>query len=214
MAIVYRHRRIDTNEIFYIGIGKNKSRAYQKSKSKRSTFWLNIVNKTDYQVEIIAEELTWEEACELEIFLINEYGRKDLGTGSLVNMSEGGEKPPIMLGEKNYSKTIEGRKKISDRMKGRQVSDETKKKLSIIKKESGIVPPSKKGVKRSEKTKLKHSNSISGSKNHNSKKVICTETNKIWGSVRECVNDNNLVYSSLINKLNGFRVNNTSYKYL
>jgi len=105
MAIVYRHRRIDTNEIFYIGIGKNKSRAYQKSKSKRSTFWLNIVNKTDYQVEIIAEELTWEEACELEIFLINEYGRKDLGTGSLVNMSEGGEKPPIMLGEKNYSKT-------------------------------------------------------------------------------------------------------------
>lgn len=214
MAIVYRHRRLDTNEIFYIGIGKNKSRAYQKSKSKRSNFWLNIINKTNYQVEIIAEGLSWEDACELEMLLIYEYGRKDLGTGGLVNMSEGGENPPLMLGDKNYSRTIEGRKKISDRMKGRVLSSETKIKLSIIKKESGVIPPSQKGNTRGDKTKLKHSKSISGVKNHNAKKVICIETNKIWDCVKECVNENNLVYSSLINKLNGFRKNNTSFRYL
>ena len=27
MAIVYQHRRVDTNEIFYVGIGKNRERA-------------------------------------------------------------------------------------------------------------------------------------------------------------------------------------------
>ncbi len=36
MAIVYQHRRKDTNEIFYIGIGKNTNRAYNKySRSKK-----------------------------------------------------------------------------------------------------------------------------------------------------------------------------------
>ena len=30
MAIVYQHRREDTNEVFYIGIGETLKRAYQK----------------------------------------------------------------------------------------------------------------------------------------------------------------------------------------
>ena len=30
MAIVYRHIRLDKNEVFYIGIGKTEKRAYEK----------------------------------------------------------------------------------------------------------------------------------------------------------------------------------------
>jgi hypothetical protein len=214
MAIVYRHRRLDTNEIFYVGIGKYESRAYQKTKTKRSQFWFNITEKTEYEVEIIARDITYDDACELEVLLISEYGRKDLGTGSLVNLTVGGEKPPLNFGDKNFSRTKEGREIISKRMTGRIVTEETRLKLSINRIENNIIPPSQKGSKRSEETRLKHSNSIKGSKSVYAKKVICNVTNKIWGCVKDCANENNLVYSTLIAKLNGRKNNNTTYQYV
>ena len=87
--IVYRHRRLDTNEVFYIGIGKTKQRAY--SKHQRNPHWHNIVNKYGYSVEIVTACDTWEEACQIEQYLIKYYGRKDLGLGTLVNMTDGGD---------------------------------------------------------------------------------------------------------------------------
>jgi len=75
MAIVYRHRRLDINEIFYIGIGKEEKRAFNKK--DRSLWWKRITDKTDYSVEIITKDLIWEDAKELEIFLISLYGRRD-----------------------------------------------------------------------------------------------------------------------------------------
>jgi hypothetical protein len=92
MAYVYRHIRIDKNEPFYIGIGKDDTykRAYQSSKTKRSDFWHNIASK-GYEVEILIDNLTWEQACEKEKEFISIYGRKDLGQGSLVNLTNGGD---------------------------------------------------------------------------------------------------------------------------
>jgi hypothetical protein len=121
---LYRHRRLDTNEVFYIGIGKtnNYKRAYNKS--TRNTHWKNIVNKTDYQIEIIYKDLSWDKACELEMFLIKEYGRKDLGLGNLVNMTDGGQ------GAYNKIWTEKSRKKMSLSSKGKIISDETKLKMS------------------------------------------------------------------------------------
>jgi hypothetical protein len=89
MAIVYRHIRLDKNEPFYIGIGKTDRRAF--SRRGRNSFWKNIVSKTDYKVEILFENLTQEEACEKEKEFIQLYGRKDLGLGTLVNLTNGGE---------------------------------------------------------------------------------------------------------------------------
>ena len=37
MACVYQHRRLDDNTVFYIGIGKDASRAY--SKKQRNPYW-------------------------------------------------------------------------------------------------------------------------------------------------------------------------------
>jgi hypothetical protein len=92
MAYVYRHIRTDKNEPFYIGIGKDATykRAYQCSKTKRSEFWHNIASK-GYEVEILMDNLTWEQACEKEKEFISIYGRKDLGKGTLVNLTNGGE---------------------------------------------------------------------------------------------------------------------------
>jgi hypothetical protein len=107
MAYLYRHIRLDKNEPFYIGIGsdeyKNHERAY--SKFCRNKYWKYITNNTPYEVEIMLEDLTWEEACEKEIEFIRLYGRDDLKEGSLVNMTNGGDgfKGP---------KTLEHRQKL------------------------------------------------------------------------------------------------------
>ena len=89
MAIVYRHIRLDKNEVFYIGIGRDEKRAYNKN--SRNNYWKHIVSKTNYEIEILFDDLTWGQACEKEKEFIKLYGRKDLGTGTLVNMMDGGE---------------------------------------------------------------------------------------------------------------------------
>ena len=92
MAVVYLHRRNDTNEIFYIGIGKYKHRAVKKT--NRNSCWHNIVNKYGFTKEILISDITWEEAIKQEIILIKKYGRKDLNKGSLVNQTNGGDGRP------------------------------------------------------------------------------------------------------------------------
>lgn len=88
-AFVYRHIRLDTNEVFYVGISINTRRPYDRS--DRSRFWKSIVKKTKYRIEIVMVDLTWSEACKKEIELIKLYGRRDLGQGTLVNLTDGGE---------------------------------------------------------------------------------------------------------------------------
>lgn len=107
---IYRHLK-PCGEVFYIGIGKTKnySRAYDKY--HRSKWWKNTFKKyPEYEVQILTKNLSREEACELEIILIKYYGRKDLETGTLVNLTDGGE------GLLNVSEDV--RKKHSERMKG------------------------------------------------------------------------------------------------
>lgn len=129
MAIVYKHTRLDNNEVFYIGIGKTEKRAYNKY--NRSNFWKNVANK-GYKVDIIYSGLTWNDACEKEKELIKLYGRKDLNNGSLVNMTDGGE------GTINLIMSDDAKKRISDYAIKRQykpflnksLPEETKTKLS------------------------------------------------------------------------------------
>ena len=126
MAVVYRHRRLDDNSIFYVGIGINESRSF--SKRNRNKHWKNITNKTKYSIELILEDLSWEDACELEILLIELYGRNDLGLGKLVNMTNGGN------GNNNIIVTDEARLKMSKNngkyWLGKSRSEETKQKIS------------------------------------------------------------------------------------
>jgi hypothetical protein len=105
MAIVYFHRRKDTNEVFYVGIGKNKRRATDKS--NRNEWWHNVVNKHGYVVEIVHTELTEEQSKLYETKYINQFGRKDLGLGELVNLTDGGE------GRKNYQFSDDSREQMS-----------------------------------------------------------------------------------------------------
>ena len=86
--VVYLHRRNDNNSIFYVGMG-NSSRV--KDKGHRNDYWNNIVNKFGYYTDVVAKDLSVDDAYELEMFLISELGRKDLKKGDLVNMTDGGD---------------------------------------------------------------------------------------------------------------------------
>lgn len=66
---------------YYVGKGK-KHRAFDKKRS-----WY----PGDDRVNLIKENLSEQEAWDLEIELIAKYGRKDLGTGILYNKTNGGE---------------------------------------------------------------------------------------------------------------------------
>jgi hypothetical protein len=146
MAYVYRHIRLDKNEPFYIGIGKDDTykRAYQSSKTKRSDFWHNIASK-GYEVEILMDNLTWEQACEKEKEFISIYGRRDLGQGTLVNLTNGGENPPILIGINNPMKRIENKEKVANKRRGVPLSDNHKSSLSYSAKLRNQIPPSRKG---------------------------------------------------------------------
>lgn len=43
------------------------------------------------RIRVLRSGLTWEEACDWEKFYIKHYGRIDLGTGILQNLTEGGD---------------------------------------------------------------------------------------------------------------------------
>jgi len=98
---IYLHRRLDTNEIFYVGRGTVSKRAsgncdthtYQRAyvNHKHNNHWLRITNKTSWSVEIVEDYLSWEESILLEIKYIKKYGRLNLNEGSLVNFTDGGE---------------------------------------------------------------------------------------------------------------------------
>lgn len=86
--VVYIHRNPKTLEIYYVGMG-NIYRAYNFF--DRNRHWLNYTNKYGKPiVDIVASNLTEEDAWELEVLLIKEIGRKAKGEGTLTNISKGG----------------------------------------------------------------------------------------------------------------------------
>ena len=139
---VYTHTRIGDALPFYVGKGFGK-RAYRTS--YRSKYWRNVA-KDGYDVRIEITDLSEDEAFQLEREIIKTYGRRDLGTGCLVNLTDGGEGPS------GYIKSDDHKRKISEAAKGKTRSEKTKQKIS----------DAKKGKTQSEEHKRKLSQSKKG----------------------------------------------------
>lgn len=207
MAIVYQHRRLDTNNIFYIGIeldsDKRKASGLRSKKiTGRSKYWNNITNKTDYNIEILFNNLTNNEVKEIEKYLIKFYGRKDLGLGTLVNLTDGGD------GSIGCVKSKESNLKRSLALKGRKFSKTHKQNLS--KSLKGL----KKNIKYEEMFTVKNKHLWMGEKNVTSKKIIDIYTGDIYNCLRELSEHSKIKKSTLAAWLNGQNKNKSNYKYL
>jgi hypothetical protein len=174
MAYLYRHVRLDTNKVFYVGIGSdlNYSRAHRKT--TRNKFWNRIVEKTNYRVDIVLDNLSWEEARIKEIEFISIYGRRDIGIGTLVNLTDGGDGcVNRKFTDKQYEssrkfKTQEWRDRIAKSNKGKLVSNKTRKKIS----------ESRKGKSLSYEVRCKISASLSRENHPNWGKKLSYQTRK------------------------------------
>ncbi len=218
MAYLYRHIRLDKNEVFYIGIGSDSNYKRANSIKQRNNHWKYIINNSKYKVDIILDNLTWEEACIKEKEFISIYGRKDLGKGSLVNFTDGGE------GAYGRILSIETRNKISlgisnekHGMFGKTHTQEAKEKISLANTRERYTKERSIKISNSLKDRKPYSNYLDNlSKGYltQTKKVIDITNNIIYGSITEAAIANDIKPKTLSNYLNGIRKNKTSLLFL
>lgn len=204
MAVLYLHTK-PCGEVFYVGIGKEEKRAY--SVQNRNKHWRNIVAKYGYEVKVIRDDLTWEYAKELEIFTIDFYGRKDLGKGSLCNLTDGGDgNVGLIRTQESIDKWKKSKRPLIGKlnpMYGKKFSEEHKKKLRESRSRQIFSPETRQ--------KLKESNRSAETVG---RKVICVDTLKIWNTIISCQRETKIKsLGSFINPLNNIK-NSTTIQYL
>jgi hypothetical protein len=117
---IYFHKRADDGVIFYVGIGVGRRATAVKN---RSDFWKRIVAKHGYIIEYPHKDISQEEAKQLEIHYISVFGRIDRGTGTLCNMTDGGD------GRVGYECSEETKEKMRKAATGVKFTEERKRKI-------------------------------------------------------------------------------------
>ena len=175
MAYLYRHIRLDNNKPFYIGIGSDKKYLRAYNKKGRSFSWKDVAYKFPYEVEIMLDDLTWEEACQKEIEFIALYGRKDLKKGTLVNLTDGGE------GQFGRKDSIETKIKKS---KPKSILSRLNLKLSHVGRDYSYLQ-GKAGAKKGVNLSQKHKDNLKISAASKYVKIYCVELDIIFNSLTE-----------------------------
>ena len=103
----YRLPESEGGHTYYVGQG-NYNRPYKPHPYRGHKRNPCIKPKDKNQIVIIKDNLTEQEAKDLEIKLIAKHGRIDLGEGYLINKTDGGE------GTNGYIVSEETRKKMSE----------------------------------------------------------------------------------------------------
>jgi hypothetical protein len=132
---VYLHIKETDGTPFYVGKGSG-NRAYVYG---RNDWWKKTVEKYGYDVIILEDNLSEDVSLEREIYWIDRIGRRDLGKGTLVNLTDGGdgisgliftEEHKRKIGDSNRGK-IHSKESIQNMIDSHQnISDETKRKMS------------------------------------------------------------------------------------
>lgn len=183
------------SEPFYVGKGSggrykqhllaSKSTLYYKESNKLKVNKIRKILESGMEPIIeIFKDLSENDSFRIEIDLISKYGRIDLGTGILTNLSDGGE------GQSGWKPDDAYRKRMSDSasgekngMFGKNQSDKTKEKI----KNKAI------GRKASESTKKKMSETRIGESNGFFGKKHTDQSLKIMSDNRKgkCTGSNN-----------------------
>ena len=180
---------------YYIGKGKG-NRIYEKRKSIKPP-------KDKSRIIYLKQNLTETEAFRHEIYMISVFGRKDLGTGILYNMTNGGDGSSGWVPSEEYRKKMseakkgkthseDSKKKMSVAQKGKTLSEEHRRKMSEANKDKTLseehrrkISEAHKGKIASEETKIKLSEAQKGNKNHNYGKTFSEETRRKIGDAKK-----------------------------
>jgi hypothetical protein len=127
---------------FYVGKGSNGRVEEHRRKAKNSKD-KNLKNKIirklwsrglDFEEEILFDNLTEQEAFELERKLIAKYGRINNGTGILANMTDGGEGTSgVVFSKESKRKMSKSHTGEKNHFYGKKHTQETIKRMSEVK---------------------------------------------------------------------------------
>ncbi len=198
----------------------NRISSYKNLKCKNQTkLYRSLLKYTfeNHNFEII-------EQCNIEILnererywqdFYNSSSKKGLNcrltkSNDKVGLLSNETKIKIGQGNKGKKVSLESRGKMSiaklkmteetkAKLRNKKLTQEHKQKLSLL----------KKGKKIKEETRLKLLQN-----NGKSKKVICTETLRIYNSANQCAIENNIKHKTLCNQLSGISKNKTTFKYV
>lgn len=213
---VYIHYATDNGEPFYVGKGSRRLRdkgcQFERACATfpRNLAWRRTVLSRGLRIEIIAMCRTDVAAQELEMRLIAQFGRIDLGTGPLVNVTDGGD------GHAGLVASEELRRKRSQNAKGPR-SKAWVASIRIARKNGGNGGVVKRGDKLSENWrrnlatgKLGERNPWFGKPSPVSRKVRNTETGATYDSIARAAAAEGISAKVLYQYLDGTRRNKTA----
>jgi hypothetical protein len=218
MFYVYAHLTADTEEVFYIGKGCTTRCASLKSRSK---FWKSIAAKHGRRFLILfrGDE---QQCLREEKRLISKIGRRDLGNGPLVNLTDGGD------GLLNPSDQT--RRRMSEARAGVPMSEEqralrrnkvhsedTRRRMSESHKNLIRTPEHclNLRVKRKPITGQRISESTTGSKNHSARAIILEHRGRKeerFECAKDAIVKYNLVQSEVSKCCRGIRSEHRGFK--
>lgn len=186
------------NQKRYIGLtSQTPEQRWRKGEGyKGSTHFYNAIKKygwDEFDHKILATELTKEEACKLEIELIEMYRTTDEKYG--YNLKSGG------LAGSHHEET---RKKLHDMFVGRIFSEETKQKIRESCKGKAHRPPAKETIEKIRNSKIGHAVSEETKEKLRKafgKAIICVETQEVFPSITEAaekINKNKTTISAVL----------------
>ena len=204
MYTVYQHKNKINGQMYFGITSRTPSERWGKNGSyyKTTSHFYSAIQKygwDNFEHNILYQNLTKEEACEIEKSLIKKYKTQDRKFG--YNILEGGQATELpievrekmskaMMGNKNglgHPCSEEKKKKISDSQKGRKFSEEHKRKLSEAAKQRRVPCSQDKRKKLSQNYPKQ-------------KRVYCVETDTIYRSVQECARQLHL-YATNVSKV-------------
>jgi hypothetical protein len=128
---------------FYVGKGQNHRYKKHRKEAKilmtdpgRKLQRIVIIHKLwkkklDFEIDIVFDNLTEQEAFELEAMAIEAYGRIDLGTGILTNLTNGGEGASGLIQSEEKKNKLSKKAIGNKRWVGRKHSEEAKIKIGL-----------------------------------------------------------------------------------
>lgn len=208
---VYEHSKADTLEVFYVGKGtRHCFRDYRRATDfcRRKRSWKAIAQKHGVVATVIAEFWIEDDAIDFEAGRIAAYGRRDAGTGPLINHTDGG------YGASGYKHSAETVELIRARNIGKVVADETRAKISQSL--SGERHPGwgkKQAAITSERKRASMQGVQRGGNSPLAMRVLDTSTGVVFPSTRDAAEHLGIPMSTMAHKLRGYRTNNTTMRY-